>query len=82
MVYWQLSHRIKWSLFFAIITLQITKKINSESLGDLYSLVYQIFGKKKKREMTKLEAKEELNDNKREILARMDEYSFRRDVCL
>ena len=37
---------------------------------------------KKKREMTKLEAKEELNDNKREILARMDEYSFRRDVCL
>ena len=62
--------------------LQITKKKNGESLGDLYSLVYQIFGKKKKREMTKLEAKEELNDNKREILARMDEYSFRRDVCL
>ena len=39
----------KMITFFAIITLQITKKINSESLGDLYSLVYQIFGKKKER---------------------------------
>ena len=32
--------------------------------------------------MTRLEAKEDLNDNKRERLEIMDEYSFRRDVCL
>ena len=65
-----------------IVILQITKKNkkNGESLGDLYSLVYQIFGKKK--EMTRLEAKEDLNNNKGERVERMDEYSFRRNVYL
>ena len=53
---------------------------NGELLGDLYSLVYQIFGKKK--EMTRLEAKEDLNNNKGERVERMDEYSFRRNVYL
>ena len=45
-----------------IVTLQITKK-NGESLGDLYSLVHQIFGKKKEEKwldlkLRRLEAKE------------------------
>ena len=46
--------------FFVIVTIEITR--NSKLFGNLYYFVYQIFSKK--REMTRLEVNDALNDNK------------------
>ena len=56
--------------FFVIVTLEIIR--NSKLFGNLYYFVYQIFSKK--REMTRLEVNDVLNDNKWEKVERMDKW--------
>ena len=63
--------------FFVIVTLEITR--NSKLFNNLYYFVYQIFSKK--REMTRLEVNDNLNDNKWEKVERinkwMNEYAIK-----
>ena len=63
--------------FFVIVTIEITR--NSKLFGNLYYFVYQIFSKK--REMTRLEVNDALNDNKWEKVERinkwMNEYAIK-----
>ena len=63
MVYWQLSPRIQWSLFCDSNTSNHKKMVNHLVICTHLYTKYLV----KKREMTRLEAKEDLNDNKREI---------------